>query len=331
MPLKRSAFLAWGLAGLAYPARVRAQSDADPAITSAAPALRVLLGSGEAEPGPAPDAFLFNGRPYRGAFVRLDDGTIVDVVDIERYLYSVVPREMPPRWPPAALQAQAICARTYVLQRSNPRRAYDLVPSEIDQVYTGIGGESPTGRDAVDASAAQVLRFGGGYATIAYSSCCGGHTEASADAWGGTPTPYLGGVVCTFCTDSPSYRWSANVGLQDVAARFWQQLGAAGSLRDLRIGGVDASGRARTFELVADRGSVVVKASTFRLAVGSRILRSLLITALHVDEASASVTLEGAGLGHGVGMCQWGARGMAIAGRSAREILAWYFPGTHVD
>ncbi|MBV8149130.1 MAG: hypothetical protein JO092_08570, partial [Candidatus Eremiobacteraeota bacterium] len=117
--LNRSAFLV-SLAGAALPARVRAQSDADPAVTSASPALRVLLGSGDAEPGPAPGAFLFNGQAYRGAFVRLRDGTIVNVVDIEQYLYSVVAREMPARWPATALEAQAICARTYVLQRSNP-------------------------------------------------------------------------------------------------------------------------------------------------------------------------------------------------------------------
>jgi stage II sporulation protein D len=312
------------------PMRARTQSDADPATTSASPALRVLLGSGDAEAGPFPDAFVFNGQPYRGTFLRLDDGTIIDVVDIEQYLYSVVSREMPVRWPAAALQAQAICARTYVLQRSNPRRSYDLVPSEINQVYGGIANESPPARAAVDASAAQALRFGTAYATVAYSSCCGGHTETSVEAWGGAPIPYLGGVVCTFCTDSPNYRWSAEVELQDLAAHFSQQLQPFGDLRDLRIGGVDASGRARSFELVAERGSAFVRAAAFRLAVGSRVVRSLLITGLRVDQTSGSVLLEGGGLGHGVGMCQWGARGMAQSGRSAREILGWYFPGTHV-
>jgi stage II sporulation protein D len=329
--MNRNAFLASAVAALTLPARARAQNDADPAITSASPALRVLLGPGDVEPGPTPDAFFFNGQPYRGAFVRREDGAIVDVVDLEQYLYSVVPREMPPRWPPAALEAQAICARTYVLQRSNPHGSYDLVPSEIDQVYAGIAKESPAGRAAVDASASQVLRFGNEYATIAYSSCCGGHTEASVDAWGGIPVPYLEGVVCTHCTDSPNYRWNATMRLADVAARFWQQLQPFGNLRDLRVGEIDESGRARSFDLVADRGSIVVKASTFRLAVGPRVVRSLLISSLRVDQRSGGVALQGAGLGHGVGMCQWGARGMAFSGRTAREILAWYFPGTRLE
>ncbi len=309
------------------PSRVRCQSDSDPAITSTSPALRVLLGPGEVAPGPS--GFLFNGEPYRGAFTRLNDGSIVDIVSIEEYLYSVVGREMSARWPSAALQAQAICARTYVLQRSNPRRSYDLVPSEIDQVYEGVSGETPAARDAVDASTAQVLRFGNEYATVAYSSCCGGHTEASADAWGGVPVPYLDGVVCSYCTDSPNYRWSASLQLQDVAARFSAQAAQFGDLRDVRVAGVDASGRARGFELVGDRGSSVVRGSTFRVAVGSRLLRSLLITHLQLANADA-IALEGAGLGHGVGMCQWGARGLALSGRTARDILGLYFPGTAV-
>lgn len=304
----------------------RAQNDIDPATSANAPALRVLLGNGDAQPGPDGSGFTFEGRPYRGTFERAA-GQIVNVIDLEQYLYSVVPHEMPPRWAPAALQAQSICARTYVLQRSDPRRAYDLVPSELNQVYDGILGESPAGIAAVDATAGQVLTFARGYAEVAYSSCCGGHTEASSDAWGGVPIPYLGGVVCTWCAPSPNYRWTASLAFDDISARFGEQLGPLGSLRDVRITAYDASGRARAFELLADRGNTIVKGSTFRLGVGARALRSLLITNLRTTQGPAA-SFDGAGLGHGVGLCQWGAQGMALAGRQATEILAFYFPGT---
>jgi stage II sporulation protein D len=327
--IRRVTFLALVGAAAAHPCAGRAQTDADPATGSAAPALRVLLGRGDARPDPA-GGFSFDGKPYRGTFTRLADGSIVNVVDLEQYLYAVVPHEMPPSWPAAALQAQAICARTYVLQRSDPRRPYDLVPSEVDQVYGGIAGESPTGRFAVDATAGHVLRFGAAYAGIAYSSCCGGHTEASADAWGGAFVSYLAGVVCPYCTQSPNYRWSAAVSLDDIAQRFASQLAAAGRLQSVRVTELDASGRARAFDLIADRGSTVVKGSAFRLAVGSRIVRSLLITDLRGDASSPVVVMDGGGLGHGVGMCQWGARGMAQTGRDARDILAFYFPGTDI-
>src|SRR4029077_1666627 len=151
--------------------------------------------------------FLYEGRRYRGtAAVLPETGEVVSTVPVEQYLYSVVSREMPRSWPAEALQAQAILARTYVLQRSNPNRAYDLVPSEADQVYTGIDAEAAQTSAAVDATTGKALRYAGEFASIAYSSCCGGPTESSADAWGGA-LPYLSGVSCDYCKDSQWYRW----------------------------------------------------------------------------------------------------------------------------
>jgi stage II sporulation protein D len=326
--MRRREFVALGTAAALWPRRASAfQSDVDPAMTAPAPSLRVLLGPGDVQPSPT-GGFLFQGRPYRGTYLRTDDGQIVNVVGVEQYLYAVVPHEMPPSWPEAALAAQAICARTYVLQRSNPRRAYDLVPSEADQVYPGMGGETASGIAAVEGTAGQVLRYGGAYARVAYSSCCGGHTESAADAWGGAPVPYLGGVACTYCSQSPNYRWTASLPLDSVAAGFAAELAPLGSLQSIAIGDRDGSGRARTVELLGDRGSTFVKGTTFRAGVGPRIVRSLLITSVRV--ATPSVVLEGGGLGHGVGMCQWGARGMALAGGTARDILALYFPATEI-
>lgn len=326
--MRRRAFLTF-VAGTAAATRLaRAQTDVDPASNSARPALRVLLGQGDASP--APGGFTFNGRPFRGTFSRTADGAVVNLVDLEQYLYAVVPHEMPSAWQPSALQAQAICARTYVLQRSNPQREYDVVPSELDQVYAGAAGETPAGRAAVDATAGQVLRFGAAFASVAYSSCCGGHTEASSEAWGGPPLPYLSGVVCPYCTASPNYRWTVQVALDVIAARFGAALVPFGTLHDVRVSAQDGSGRARAFELVADRGSALVKGTAFRLGVGARVVRSLLITSVRVDAASNAVAFDGGGLGHGVGLCQWGARGMALSGRSAAEIVAFYFPGTQI-
>jgi stage II sporulation protein D len=328
--MRRAAFLTFAALPFLRPRPARAQSDADPASASARPALRVLLGAGDASPGPG-GTFVFDGRQYRGSFARLDDGQIVNLVDLEEYLYSVVPAEMSPRWPPEALQTQAVCARTYVLQRSDPRRTYDLVPSELDQVYRGMAGESPAATAAVSATARRVLRFGDGFAHIAFSSCCGGHTEASSEAWGSLPIPYLEGVVCTSCTDSPYYRWSTNIAVDAVAGAFAPALGTFGALQDVQIIDRDGSGRARNFELRAQNGSVTLPGGAFRRTIGPRTLRSLLITRIAHDTAMQAFQIEGGGLGHGVGLCQWGARGMAMAGANMPAIVAHYFPGTVVD
>ncbi|HEY6484870.1 MAG TPA: SpoIID/LytB domain-containing protein [Candidatus Cybelea sp.] len=326
--IKRGAFLMLAAAPL-LTGRARAQSDADPASSSTRPALRVLLGSGDAAASSG-GMFTYNGRFYRGSFTRDSGGRVVNLVDVEEYLYSVVPSEMAPRWPAPALQAQAICSRTYVLQRSDPRRTYDLVPSELNQVYHGVAGESADATAAVDATAGQVLTFNGAFAQVAYSSCCGGHTEASAEAWNTTPIPYLQGVVCTWCGDSPNYRWNATLALEAIAARYAAQVAPFGNLTSIAIAGRDDSGRARSFTLLGQHGSLTVRGSAFRMAVGPRTLRSLLVLDLQ-PSLGGDVAVYGGGLGHGVGLCQWGARGMALQNRRAEEILAQYFPQTKVD
>lgn len=328
--MRRAAFLASAAAFAAIPALGRAQDELfDPATSSSSQALRVLLGPGDAQP--AANGFTFNGKLYRGTFTRDAGGAIVTTVPLEEYLYSVVPREMSPSWPAAALQAQAICARTYVLQRSSPRRNYDLVPSEADQVYGGVASESPAGRAAVEATTATVLRFDGRSAQIMYSSCCGGHTEASSDAWGGAPFPYLAGVVCPHCTASPNYRWTRDLDTTVISNAFASEIAPYGRLTSLRVAALDGSGRARTIELACERGSAFVKGSNFRTRIGSRIVPSTLITKIDAPaEAPERITIEGAGLGHGVGLCQWGARGMALDGASCNDILSFYFPGTSI-
>lgn len=301
----------------------------DPAQQAHAQALRVLLGKGDAQR--IDDAtFVFQGRRYRGTFATIDSGDVVNTVPLEQYLYSVVSREMPASWPAAALQTQAIVARTFVLQRSNPRGEYDLVPSEADQVYTGMDAEHEQTSAAVDATDGQVLRFGNGFAQALYSSCCGGHTESNADAWGGLPVPYLSGVQCGYCTDSPWFTWTQRVSLAQLTQSLYAQLQPIGEISALALDELDSSGRAHFWTFTGARGTQRVKAAEVRRALGTRTLPSLLVRTLALTQAEQRVSIEGDGLGHGVGLCQWGARGMALAGADARSILSYYYPGTGI-
>lgn len=337
--MRRAAFLG-GLAASFAVAPAIAQDDepdiADPAMKGTAPALRVLLGRGTASRIDN-DSFLYGGRRYRGSFAVLPDGSVVNTVALEEYLWSVVSREMPSSWPQAALQTQAIVARTYVLQRSAPRRSYDLVPSEADQVYTGIDAENPATIAAVKATSGQVLRFGSGFASVMYSSCCGGHTEASSEAWGGPPLGYLGGVVCPYCTDSPWYRWTHDIPLEKLRDGLGDKASNIGEIRTVTADRPDSSGRIRFATVGGDNGSLRVKGSDLRRALGTRTMPSLLIRKLSVDgaqgdppQAEPTLVIEGGGLGHGVGLCQWGARGLARTGATTSAILAFYYPGTTI-
>jgi len=321
--MRRIAFLA-GLA--AVPLVARAQEEYDPAVSAGVPTLRVLLGDATVAAIDA-QTFLYDGRRYRGTFERRPDGTVLSTVPLEAYLYSVVAREMPPSWPAASLQVQAIVARTYVLQRSSPKRDYDVVTSEADQVYAGMEAESPAATAAVDATAGTTVRFGDAFAQVFYSSSCGGHTESSADAWtGGAALPYLQGVVCPWCTASPDYAWTRSVP-SDALGRAFPDADV-GTPTGLAVGTTDPSGRARELVLTGDAGRATARGTAFRAALGSRVVRSLLIRRITSGAGPGSFVIEGGGLGHGVGLCQWGARGMGAAGKSADDILNFYFPGT---
>ncbi|GAC1354563.1 MAG: hypothetical protein NVSMB31_14790 [Vulcanimicrobiaceae bacterium] len=305
--------------------------------------IRVLLGRGMATPIDD-QSFLFGTRTYRGTFSATPDGQIINTVPLEAYLYSVVPMESPRTWPEQTLQAQAIVARTFALSRSNPKRAYDVVASERDQAYGGLHGEYAQSTAAVNATAGQVLRFNGALASVSYMSCCGGHTEDPADAWqGGADLPYLKGVACTFCTDSPDYRWVRDISLTSVNNAFSTQTASIGTLQTIEVAATDGSGRAKSLRFTGSSGSMDISGAEFRRALGPSVVKSLLIRSIRVNSSSAdslapnpsqaggTITIEGQGRGHGVGLCQWGSRGLASAGRTAREILSFYFPGIELQ
>ena len=330
MKLPRRSFLG-ALAGFALASPLAAQELGGGGDRSQA--LRVLLGRGTVEP--LPGGFLFEGRRYRGSYSMLADGRVVNEVDFDDYLASVVPSEMSASWPIAALEAQAICSRGFILARSNPNRPYDLVPSELAQVYRGIESEEPASTAAVRSTSGMVLRYGRGFTQIEYSSCCGGYSESSADAWGGAPIPYLSAHPCPYCTASPRFRWKADLGASDLEATVERIAPQIGALQEVRFTDYDRSGRARSVALGGTLGVARISATRFRIDVGARRVPSLLVRRERAlvapgTQAFAGLRIEGRGLGHGVGLCQWGARGYALAGGSAQEILSFYFVGTSI-
>jgi stage II sporulation protein D len=259
------------------------------------------------------------------------DGAIVSL-DLETYLRGVVPIEASPGWPDAALQAQAILARTYALAKKNITRGYDVVTTESDQRYGGPAAEHPATTAAVEATRGLTLQFAGGPASVFYSSCCGGHTESAADVWGHAALPYLRGVDDgANCAAAPDYRWTRTMPLDRARSALADRL--SGALRGVDVGDPDGSGRPRIATLREDGAvAVTMPMPELRTRWGTDTVRSTWVRGVTIDETQAVpfVRIEGSGRGHGVGLCQWGARGMALAGADAVAILTHYFPGTTV-
>jgi stage II sporulation protein D len=207
-------------------------------------------------------ALTFDGRAYHGTLLVRSDGSHVSVVNattLDTYLRGVVPAESPSKWPTAALQAQAVAARSYALAELKPSSWYDLVPSTADQVYSGIRAETPHSDHAVYSTMGQVLMYGGQVARTYYSSSSGGRTEAVQDAWPGmAPIPYLRSVPDPYDVYSPHHDWGP---YHMSAAALAGRLGLGSPVESARIV-PDGSDRALSVEFTLASGSVAHRSGT---------------------------------------------------------------------
>ncbi len=296
-------------------------------------------------------------RAYRGTIELLprpEGLTAVNLLSIEEYLYSVLPSEMPVRWPAAALQAQAVAARTYTFANLGrfASRGFDLQGSVASAAYRGTGSEAPAAREAVDATRGQVLLRNGKPLPTYYSANCGGYTETTEAVWGAaTSLPaaadrllpprdsplspedlsrWLSERPFTYSSDPDyssrsAYRWVQWVPREEIEARLGlgERLGHIRAIVPIRQG---ISGRVREVRVEGTAGEHTVRGDAIRGRLGG--LRSNLFVVeprRGLDGLPEAFVFTGGGWGHGVGMCQSGAAGMAAAGYTAAAILRHYY------
>jgi len=250
----------------------------------------------------------------------------VAVEPFESYVASVVSREAAPRFHPEALAALAVAVRTYAVGATMKPRdpAYDVVAGVEDQVFDGMDAVDAVFREAADRTRGMVVRYRGELAQTVYHSTCGGRTEDAVSAWG-KDISYLRAQRCDDCAGSPVYRWEYRMSAAEVR-RVAKVLGVHAG-KDLKIAVTDRSptGRASRIRISSGGVSREMQAADFRKAAGYSKVRSLKMEIAHV---AGAWRFTGEGYGHGVGMCQYGANGMARRGAGYREILARYYPGT---
>jgi stage II sporulation protein D len=159
---------------------------------------------------PAHGSMLTLGRRYRGQLeVDVLNGKLraIDIVPLEQYLYGVVPAEMPSAWQSAALEAQAVAARSYALANRQGAAPFDVYADGRSQAYLGASVETPAAKAAVDQTAGQVLLYDGDVADTLFSSSTGGRTQSAADAFGSPGRPYLVSLRDPYDTISPYHDW----------------------------------------------------------------------------------------------------------------------------
>ncbi len=271
---------------------------------------------------------------HRGTLIlRLDPGqtvTIVEELEIEDYLEGVLPHEMDPGWPLEALKAQAVVARTFTYANMGKFRkdGFDLTADTRSQVFKGLTGVNENVRSAVRQTHGEVLGYDGKLLRVYYHACCGGSTTDAGAAWnseGKIPRP-LRGVRDPWCRASPHMSWRAYFTWADLTAAVSERRMLSDTMTGLKIGARDAAGYVRTFVVRAGRNVSEIRAAELRGALGAGEMKSVRIKSL--DIRKKGVEFVGSGLGHGVGLCQWGARLQAEKGRSYGKILRFYFPSS---
>lgn len=311
----------------------------------------VMLSAGELTVLPSVDGSVaVNGQSYRGQYrfvpVSADRFDVINDVDIESYLKSVVSKEMLRLWDAESYKAQAIAARTYALYeaRTTPAgRGWDVYDDQRSQVYGGISAESDKSIRAVDSTRGIVLAYGpAGQERIFkayFSACCGGIGQSAYDAFGDPwSEPLSEQNHGTLCSASPSFNWGPVVIAKDELTRRIRSWGARKNrsekdmalLTGIEVQSRNRLGRPVRFVLTDIRGvRYSLSGEETRTAVNSDagngpVLYSSFFRT--INDADAIRFVDGHGRGHGVGMCQWCAQAMAERGYTAGQIVTWSYP-----
>jgi stage II sporulation protein D len=279
----------------------------------------------EAHRGP----FRVGVREYIGALEvsRQPQGLLlVNELPMEEYVGGTVRGEASDRWPAEALRALAVVARTYAVyqQGRGAGKAFHMVAGNQDQNFAGWVVEGSPAREAARATAGQVLTWEGRVFATFYHSDSGGFTEAARHVFSGEVPPILG-VRDEFSMESPNYTWTMTISLAAIGERLRR-----GGLDVGQVSGVTILERSPSFRVARlavehSRGTSTLRGADFRRLIGYDALKSTLFVP---TPQNGAVRFEGRGWGHGVGLSQFGAKGMADRGYTYPQILEHYYPGT---
>ncbi len=263
--------------------------------------------------------------------LRLKNGS-VEEVPLEEYVAAVVPPEIG-RAPAAALEAQAVAARSYALARAERHLedGADLCDGTHCQVFRGLAAATEDSRRAAAATRGLVLTQGGRVIAAPFHAVCGGRTARPRDVWDDEEIPDLASVVDDACLGAPGSTWSFVIPRAALPS-LSSSLGFP-EARFLEVYGRDASGRVSMVRFAAPGGRLrVARGFEFRKAAteiwGWASVRS---TDFTVEETRPAYLLSGRGTGHGAGMCQAGAIARARRGESRDAILGLYYRGAGVE
>ncbi len=295
----------------------------------------------------SPPAIWVGDHQYRGRVqvFRQQRGRLiaVNVVSLEEYVASVLDGEMPADFPTAAREAQAIVARTYALyqtQESHDHSFFDLYASTRSQKYLGVqyrdargrrlAGESDSSRRACAATSGIVCTYQGRVFSTYYTAACGGKTITGREVFADAASPLVS-VPCDWCRESKFFRWSAQAShaqLDDAISHiFASRKQPFGEVQSIAVSSNSPADGVPVLSVSDGKRKLTISSADLRRELSATTLPS---PQFEIRDDGDVVHFEGRGHGHCVGFCQWGARGQALAGRSALDIIRHYYHGVEI-
>lgn len=282
---------------------------------------------------PTDGKFVFGTAEYEGSlWLYPKSETSFDVVlilEMEKYIAKVIDREMSSHWPLESLKAQAIAARSFAYYHlhKNHDKMYHLLIGPQSQALTKSQA-SHQALKATDATHGMVLKQNGHLFLAYYHSTCGGQTRASRQG-----VFEYKSVECQYCRNSPHYHWSVNIKRSDIENMFSTYMEKGSKLIHAKTI-VEESGHVEKVVFTPDQGKAIqIDALDLRRHLnrflGQEIMKSLRFD-LHFNQGQLKILGRGWGY-HGLGMCQYGARGLAEHFWTCRSILEFYYPGTNIE
>ena len=263
--------------------------------------------------------------------IEADTGTIFEDT-LEHFLLGVVAAEMPRSFPLEALKAQAIAARTYIYGQIgkglyngadtcvDPNRAQAWINIEEVMPVTSTTEEYNNWQKiytAVESTSGIVVTYNGEIASTPYCSTCGGQTADASEVWGNS-LPWLKSTECPYDKDSPKYETSISYQKDELVKR-------------LNVNSSDLSNMSITSRTASGRVAEVSINNKIFTGQEIRKLLSLNSTNFSICSMTDNVVFTVRGYGHGVGLCQYGAKGMADEGKTYEDILHYYYTGIELE
>lgn len=218
-------------------------------------------------------------RDYILFLINKDKIHIINHIDIEHYLYGVVPREIPASSPKEALKAQAVVARSYAYTSLNnhTNEGYNLCNTTHCQVYGGYDWEKPSTNEAVNETYGDYVSFNGDIVSTPYHSNSGGYTEDSGKVWGGS-LPYLVGVEDIYSLNAPNSSWTVNITPRELKEKLLQSGIDVGEILNIEAMETTDSNRVKDVKIIGSKKEEIISGDKFRSIIGSTYLKSTLFS-----------------------------------------------------